>query len=260
MKNVTINLILSKTSSNYEDIFKTGVYKIYHIDKPELFYVGSAASVKKWRQGFIQRWKIHIRELINETHHSEFLQRVVNKHGHRGLKFEILEICNPEQCIEREQFWLDLYKPFGKNGYNTCKFAGNTLGYKFPEDKKTNRKAIDQYSLNGIFIKRWNSLNEASRELKINVSSIKDCCKKRFKQIKGFIFRYEGEKDLPDITTIRTLMEIECVYNNKVVFVGPFSEVINNVPDKKAAIYKSIKDGNYTKNNYKYNKKQQYGT
>lgn len=255
MKNITITFILERTSANYEEIQQTGIYRIYHICKPNIYYIGSATSDRKWRQGFKQRWIVHIKELKNNNHHSPFFQRVVNKYGIEGLRFDIIEYCFSELCIKREQYWLDFYQPFGNKGYNTCKIAGSSLGYRFPEEKKAKRKPVCQYSLEGNFIARWDSLNQAGRVLDINVSSIKDCCKKRFKQIKGYIFRYEGEKDLPDISTIRQIMIIDCIYNNEVLYSGKFSEIKNLVPDNKCSIYKSIKNGNITKNNYKYIKK-----
>lgn len=255
MKNITINFILARTTSNYDSIHTTGVYKIYHISKPDILYIGSASSQKKWRIGFKQRWVEHIKNLKNNVHHSVFLQRVVNKYGLDGLRFEIIEQCLPEQCLEIEQKWLDHFKPFSNKGYNTCEIAGSSLGYKFPEEKKKNTKPINQYDIEGNFIKEWPSLNEASRELKINVSSIKDCCKKRYKQIKRYIFRYLGDDELPEINTINIPMIIECFYNNQIVYSGKFSEIIDLVPDKKAAVYKSIKDGTFTKKKWKYNKK-----
>ncbi len=59
---------------------------------------------------------------------------------------------------------------------------------------KLTRK-INQYSLGGEFIKRWNSISEASRTLKLNNSSIGKCCKKMtsIHQIGGFIWRYSDE-------------------------------------------------------------------
>lgn len=255
MKNISIQFIISRTSSNYEDIHSTGVYKIYHIHNPSIFYIGSATSLTKWRKGFKQRWICHLKSLKNNNHHSPFLQRVVNKYGIEGLRFEILEKCDPENCISKEQEWLDKLQPFGKNGYNTCKIAGNTFGYKFPENKKSKRKPIVQYCLNGKFIKQWDSLNQAARSLNINVSSIKDCCKKRFKQIKGYIFRYLDDSDIPEKILLKTPMTIECFHQDALVYVGKFTEIINMVPDKKAAVYKSIKDGNITKNGWKYYKK-----
>lgn len=51
-------------------------------------------------------------------------------------------------------------------------------------------KAIDQYSLDGIFIKRWSSQTEASQALNISKANISSCLTGRYKQAKGFIFLY----------------------------------------------------------------------
>lgn len=259
MKNITINFILKRTSSNYEDIHKTGIYKIYHLHNKEVIYLGSAASDRKWREGFKQRWIVHLYDLQKGIHHSDYLQRVVNKYGIEDLRFEILEICDGSKCLEREQYYLDTLVPFGDKGYNTCKIAGNTLGYKIPEHKKGKRKKIDQYSLEGNFIQSWDSLNQASRELDINVSSIKDCCKKRFKQIKGFIFRYSGETDLPNIEEIRTKLLIDCIYEDKVLFSGDISYIEDKVPDNRHIIYKLLKNKRISKNGWKYLKQTKNG-
>lgn len=53
------------------------------------------------------------------------------------------------------------------------------------------KKAILQYDLNNNFLKEWNSITEASKALKINHGSICSCCKGRYKQIKGYIFKYK---------------------------------------------------------------------
>nr|YP_009568477.1 GIY endonuclease [Drechslerella brochopaga]QBL02557.1 GIY endonuclease [Drechslerella brochopaga] len=65
------------------------------------------------------------------------------KHGYSNFSLEILEYCEAENCIEREQFYIDLYKP----EYNILKFAGSNLGYKHTEetlDKLRNRKVSDE--------------------------------------------------------------------------------------------------------------------
>jgi len=45
---------------------------------------------------------------------------------------EILEYCEPEKCIEREQYYIDLLKP----EYNLLKVAGSLLGFKHSEETK----------------------------------------------------------------------------------------------------------------------------
>lgn len=51
-------------------------------------------------------------------------------------------------------------------------------------------KKINQYDLNGNFIKTWNSIISASKELNINVKAIQSCCMQRTKTSGGYIWRY----------------------------------------------------------------------
>lgn len=55
----------------------------------------------------------------------------------------------------------------------------------------TNLKPIIQYSLDGIFIKEWESIKSASTELKINKSHISNCCSGRRKSSGGFMWKYK---------------------------------------------------------------------
>jgi hypothetical protein len=52
------------------------------------------------------------------------------KHGLDKFSLYILEYCSPENVLQREQHYLDLYKP----NYNTLKTAGSSLGYVHTED------------------------------------------------------------------------------------------------------------------------------
>lgn len=54
-------------------------------------------------------------------------------------------------------------------------------------------KKINQYDEKGNLIKTWNSLNEASEKLGINASSISNCCRKRTKTYKKYVWKYENE-------------------------------------------------------------------
>ena len=51
-------------------------------------------------------------------------------------------------------------------------------------------KKVNQYSLDGVFIKQFNSLSEAERETGVYCSNICRVCKGVFKQTGGFIWRY----------------------------------------------------------------------
>jgi hypothetical protein len=56
--------------------------------------------------------------------------------------------------------------------------------------KPVGEKSINQYDLQGNFIKNWKSQFEASRSLNINNRGISSCCTGKCKTSFGFIWRY----------------------------------------------------------------------
>lgn len=54
------------------------------------------------------------------------------------IDFIVLEVCNPENCIEREQYYIDLLKP----DMNVCKVAGSSLGVKRTDETKEKLRQI----------------------------------------------------------------------------------------------------------------------
>lgn len=108
----------------------TGVYQIRCTVNGKV-YVGSAS------ESFRQRWKNHRNELNGQRHGNRHLLRAWNKHGESVFIFEVLEHCKPEDCVVREQHWLnakDACNP--EKGYNLCPTAGSRLGTKFTEETK----------------------------------------------------------------------------------------------------------------------------
>ena len=51
---------------------------------------------------------------------------------------------------------------------------------------------INQYDLDGNFIKTWNSISLAAKDLSITNSSIHSCCNNKIKSYKGYIWRYNN--------------------------------------------------------------------
>jgi hypothetical protein len=84
-------------------------------------------------------------------------------------------------------------------------------------EKKKNYRTIHQYSKDGKFIKTFNSLKEASKELNILSSCISHCANKnpKFPSYGGFIWRYEKEKNIIPIK--KRIKEIEVYKNNKLI-------------------------------------------
>lgn len=120
-------IILTKNTA----LLATGVYAIRNKLNGKL-YVGSAAK------SFYDRWHIHLSDLRSDKpHHSRYLQRSWGKHGEEAFEFIVLENCPPEQCIEREQWWLDETQSADSEfGYNMSPTAGSPLGIKRSEATK----------------------------------------------------------------------------------------------------------------------------
>lgn len=55
---------------------------------------------------------------------------------------------------------------------------------------KNIKKQVNQYDLQGNFIKTWDSITLVQETLKIDGSSISKCCKNKIKQAKGFKWKY----------------------------------------------------------------------
>ena len=99
----------------------TGIYKITNIITNDL-YIGSAAG----KGGFKERLRKHKWRLRNNINGCTKLQRRWNKYGEDNFTFDILEYCEPNKCIEREQYFLDKLKP----SLNILPTAGSRLGAK----------------------------------------------------------------------------------------------------------------------------------
>ncbi|MSS07081.1 hypothetical protein FYJ38_00310 [Clostridium sp. WB02_MRS01] len=51
-------------------------------------------------------------------------------------------------------------------------------------------KVVEQYDLDERFIKRWNSVSEAEKTLKLCTGGISRCCNGKLKSFKGYLWRY----------------------------------------------------------------------
>lgn len=84
------------------------------------------------------------------------------------------------------------------NNINNLEWCSNSQNMKHAYKNKLeipNRKVIMQFSKDGEFIKEWESINLASKELKINRSNIIRVCKNdtNRKIAGGFIWKYKEE-------------------------------------------------------------------
>lgn len=96
---------------------KTGIYRWTNIINSKT-YVGSANDLTI-------RLRVYFSvSRLNKSHSA--IYKAILKYGHANFKLEILEYCNSDVLLAREQYYLDLLKP----AYNILSIAGSSLGYK----------------------------------------------------------------------------------------------------------------------------------
>lgn len=69
------------------------------------------------------------------------IEKALLKHGYsnfKGRASEILEYCDKDEVLSREQYYLDLLKP----EYNVLKKAGSSLGFTHSEETKAKMREM----------------------------------------------------------------------------------------------------------------------
>lgn len=153
----------------------------------------------------------HKKELIMScpVHHSGYKIVILSKNKHRKtfLVHQLVSEAFLNKTIfksmpDENKKHIDLSK-LEINHIDENKLNNNVLNLEWCTSKyncnygnrnskvgKHSEKTVNQYDLNGNFIKKWKSISQASRELKIFNSGIVLCCKGKYKSCKGFIWRY----------------------------------------------------------------------
>lgn len=107
-----------------ENARKSGVYRWVNQVNGKT-YIGSSVNLStRFRQynniKYLLQYKMPI-------------YKALLKYGPTNFSLEILEYCESAQCIEREQYYLDLLKP----DYNILQTAGSLLGFKHSKESVT---------------------------------------------------------------------------------------------------------------------------
>jgi group I intron endonuclease len=103
----------------------TGIYKIESKIHPDRIYIGSSIDIRR-------RWENHRYELKKNIHASNKFQNHYNKYGASDLIYTMIESCESNKLIEREQYYIDTLKPF----FNNRIIANSQLGIKRSEETK----------------------------------------------------------------------------------------------------------------------------
>lgn len=108
----------------------------------------------------------------------------------------IAKCCNGKSKFAFQRVWR----------YHGDSFDKYELPNKIFAERNYKLASVDQYSLNGVYIKTFDSISNACRELNVDESSshISECCMGKIRSIYGYIWRYHGES-LGDYTDSRTV-------------------------------------------------------
>jgi group I intron endonuclease len=109
----------------------TGIYKITNIKNGKI-YIGSSSDMDR-------RKYEHFNDLANNIHVNKHLQNAYNLDGKDNFIFSIIELCNKNDLLIREQSYLDTLTPFRENGYNIGTSASGGDNYSNLSDMDKER-------------------------------------------------------------------------------------------------------------------------
>ncbi len=108
---------------------KSGVYKILNIVTNK-FYIGSTFDLHG-------RFLVHKSGLNRGGHPNPHLQSSFQKYGKDAFHFIVVELCDIDDLLLREQFYLDTTRCFDSAiGYNIRSQAESNFGIKLNEERK----------------------------------------------------------------------------------------------------------------------------
>ena len=127
---------------------KSGVYSWVNKESGAR-YVGSSIDLGK---RFVNYY-----DLKHLMKHNMPIYKAILKYGHSKFTLEILEYCDQNCVIEREQYYMNFFQP----KYNILKVAGSPLGYKHTAE------ALEKLRLLGIGRKHSEDTKAKIREANI---------------------------------------------------------------------------------------------
>nr|YP_009262055.1 hypothetical protein [Chrysoporthe austroafricana]AMX22130.1 hypothetical protein [Chrysoporthe austroafricana] len=131
-------------------------------------YVGSSTNLR------IRLYTYYSLGSLSQS--SRIIDRALLKYGYSNFSFEILEYCTKENVIEREQYYIDFFKPV----YNIVEKAGSTLGYKHTDLSKAKMRNFQlSEEVRKVKLQSVAKAGEANR-VKVVVVNIKTLEKKEY--------------------------------------------------------------------------------
>jgi len=118
-----------------ENLDKSGVYRWNNLINGKA-YIGSSIHLKI---RFSQYFNVNYLERNSGMH----ICRGLLKNGYSNFSLEILEYCDPAKCLEREKFYIDIFKPeYNISQYPSSPFLGLSHSKESIEKMRVNTQGI----------------------------------------------------------------------------------------------------------------------
>ena len=138
------NSLENKWNIFKENKNKIGVYRWVNIITNESYVGGSVNISKRLRKYYCENYLKDRLSVYNSRIYKALLE-----YGYFNFSLEILEYCDKDYLIKREQFYIDKIQP----EYNISKTAGSMLGFKhslITLSKFKNRNSISSQNTIGL--------------------------------------------------------------------------------------------------------------
>src|SRR5690606_1147272 len=119
----------------------------------------------------------HLSMLRANKHKNKYLQNSFNKYGEENFEFSIIEVCTKENCLLREQYWINKLEVIDKTkGYNINPLDTGSPNMSKETREKRRQKMLRRYA-NGELdhlkeICRQNALKQKGKKI-LNTDHLK---------------------------------------------------------------------------------------
>lgn len=121
-----------------------------------------------------------------DVHNGLIFHKAIEKYGEENFDWEIIDSTEDfQKANELESYYIKKYNSFKPNGYNMT-FGGDG-------GNAHNAVPIVCLTLDGKFVKRYNSAAEAEREDGFTNTTVLTCCKGETLTCKGHLFMFEED-------------------------------------------------------------------
>ena len=172
-------------------MIKSGIYAIKCIYNNKV-YIGKSINISA------RKYK-HFELLKKNRHHNKRLQNSYNKYGNEFFNFYVLEYANINELSKLECKYIDIFNSCDERyGFN-IKYEGSDFTIHSEESKilmwdntKKISKPVYGFCLNGILLKKWDSISSCAIELSVNPCDVRRTIQEKQRTCKGYVLNNEN--------------------------------------------------------------------